>query len=542
MEKVVQVIPARKAGAGDGEQGATGEREKRKLRVAAYCRVSTEQEEQLGSFANQVEYYTRLIEGEEDWAFAGIYADEGISGTGTRKRKGFQRLIEACDVGKVDFVITKSISRFARNTADCLVYARQLKDRGIPILFQKEGINTMEASGELLFTILSCFAQEESRSISENTKWGIRSKFQKGIPHVNTTRLFGFDKDEEGQLRVNPEQGAVVQRIFREYLRGFGEGEIARRLRADGIPGITGTSRWSSTTVRRMLQNEKYQGDLLLQKYYTVSFLTGECARNEGALDQYFVMDAHEGIVSREEWEAVQQERARRLAYREEFQLKKLENTNPFLNRIRCAACGGMVVRGYGKAGREPFWRCAAACRKHRGTSTRTTFPEQEVRRVIWAAWAQLVENRAVYETKWRAMMESPEALALEKVRARQMMALMKAAGGTACGPEGKVAGADEGTKARGWAGADEGVKARGWAGVDDGVKTRERAAADEGTAGTEEDVFSEECTAAEIWESDAWIRMVLGYMIAGEREYRVGFLDGSEVTVMVGTEHQTDF
>ena len=146
MAKLVQVIPARKAGAGDGKQGTTGEREKRKLRVAAYCRGSTEQEEQLGSFANQVEYYTRLI--------------------------------EACDAGKVDFVITKSISRFARNTADCLVYARQLKDRGILIMFQKEGINTMEASGELLYTILSCFAQEESRSISENTKWGIRSRFQ----------------------------------------------------------------------------------------------------------------------------------------------------------------------------------------------------------------------------------------------------------------------------------------------------------------------------------------------------------------------------
>lgn len=507
MEKVVQVIPARKAGAGDGEQGAAGER---KLRVAAYCRVSTEQEEQLGSFANQVEYYTRLIEGEEDWAFAGIYADEGISGTGTRKRKGFQRLIEACDAGKVDFVITKSISRFARNTADCLVYARQLKDRGIPILFQKEGINTMEASGELLFTILSCFAQEESRSISENTKWGIRSKFQKGIPHVNTTRLFGFNKDADGQLCVDPEQGAVVRRIFRDYLRGFGEGEIARRLREEGIPGITGTSRWSSTTVRRMLQNEKYQGDLLLQKYYTVSFLTGECARNEGALDQYFVADAHEGIVSREEWEAVQQERARRLAYREEYQLKKLENTNPFFNRIRCGACCGMVVRGYGKAGREPFWRCAAACRKHKGTGTRTTFSEQEVRRVMWAAWAQLVENRAVYEMKWRVTMESTEALALEKVRARQMMALMESADGPGKGPEGK------------WADTDGGAAGRGRFGVDGDA------------AGTWRGVFSEERAGAEIWVNDGWIRMVLEYMIASEREYRVGFLDGSEVTVRV--------
>ena len=162
--------------------------------------------------------------------------------------------------------------------------------------------------------------------------------------------------------------------------------------------------------------------------------------------------------------------------------------------------------------------RSGRADGKHKGTSTRTTFPEQEVRRVIWAAWAQLVENRAVYEMKWRATMESTEALALEKVRARQMMTLMKSARGTGRGPEGKGAGADEGVKARGWVGADE------------------------GTAGTEEDVFSEECTAAEIWESDAWIRMVLGYMIAGEREYRVGFLDGSEVRVTVGTEHPTDF
>ena len=169
--------------------------------------------------------------------------------------------------------------------------------------------------------------------------------------HVNTTRLFGFDKDEEGQLRVNPEQGAVVRRIFREYLRGFGEGEIARRLRADGIPGITGASRCSSTTVRRMLQNEKYQGDLLLQKYYTVSFLTGECARNEGALDQYFVMDAHEGIVSREEWEAVQQERERRLAYRKEFRLQKLENADPFLIGFDAKPVVGWPCAGVGKPG-----------------------------------------------------------------------------------------------------------------------------------------------------------------------------------------------
>lgn len=206
----------------------------------------------------------------------------------------------------------------------------------------------------------------------------------------------------------------------------------------------------------------------------------------------------------------MQQERTRRLAYREKYQLKKLENSDPFFNRIRCGACGGMVVRGYGKAGRKPFWRCGAACRKHKGTSTRTTFPEQEVRQLMWAAWAQLVENREAYEAKWRATMESKEALALEKVRARQMMALIESAGGSGSGPEGK------------WADTDGGAAGRGRFGVDGGA------------AGTWRGVFSEERAAAEIWVNDGWIRMVLGYMIAGEGEYRVGFLDGSEVTVRV--------
>ena len=460
-EKVVQVIPARKAD-DDVEQ-------KEKLRVAAYCRVSTEQEKQLGSFENQVEYYTRLIEEKADWKLAGIFADEGISGTGTRKRKGFQRLMDDCEAGKIDFVITKSISRFARNTADCLVYARRLKDLGIPILFQKESINTMEASGELMFTILSCFAQEESRSISENTKWGIRSKFQQGIPHVNTLRLYGFDKGSDGQLRVHPEQGAVVARIFREYLEGYGTADIARHLRQEEVPGTTGVCCWSSNTVRRMLQNEKYKGDLLLQKYYTVSFLTGECVRNEGALDQYLVTDAHESIVPRLEWEAVQEETRRRRAYCRAFHIQKLEAEDPLFNKIHCRACGSMVVRGYGKKGRAPFRRCRASCRKHCGTMTRTVFTEDELHLSMWTAGQRLWEQRAERLPKWRARLKSPEASPLEKVRAQQMIDWM------------------------------------------------------EHWTGTEEKRLTDE-----------QIRRTLRYMIAGEGEFIVYFLDGSEVKVSV--------
>ena len=176
------------------------------LRVAAYCRVSTDEERQLGSFENQIEYYTRLITENSRYTLVNIYSDEGISGTSTRSRKGFCQMIHDCESGLIDLIITKSISRFARNTQDSLSYTRKLKDIGVGIYFEKEGINTLESSGELLLTLFSCFAQEESRSISENTAWGIRSRFQQGIPHLNVSVLLGYDKDEQGNLILNEAQ------------------------------------------------------------------------------------------------------------------------------------------------------------------------------------------------------------------------------------------------------------------------------------------------------------------------------------------------
>jgi site-specific DNA recombinase len=248
MAKNVTVIPA-------SPIRKSAEGVKKKIRVAAYCRVSTEQEEQLGSFENQVNYYTELINNNPDWVMAGIFSDEGISGTGTKKRAGFQKMMRACREGKVDRVITKSISRFARNTADCLHYSRELKDLGIPIYFQKENIDTMAASGELLFTILSSLAQEESRNISENTTWGIRSKFKRGQPMINTERFMGYDKDENGNLVINPEQGEVVKRIYRDFLEGWSLEGIAQQLKAEQVPGVTGKARWNAKTIQRMLQN-----------------------------------------------------------------------------------------------------------------------------------------------------------------------------------------------------------------------------------------------------------------------------------------------
>lgn len=234
--------------------------ENQKIRVAAYCRVSTEQDEQLNSFENQVTYYTEYISGNPQYELAGIYADEGISGTSTRNREEFLRMIQDCEAGKIDLVITKSISRFARNTQDCLNYSRRLKELGIGILFEKEAINTMDSTGELLFTILSSLAQDESRSISENSQWGIRTLFKQGVLHLNANRFYGYDKDENGKLVVNPEQAKVVRWIYESYMNGVSPDVIARKLNENRVPGCTGEPRWATSTIAGMLQNEKYMG------------------------------------------------------------------------------------------------------------------------------------------------------------------------------------------------------------------------------------------------------------------------------------------
>ena len=215
----------------------------RKIRVAAYCRVSTDHEEQINSFENQVTYYTEYINRNPNYELADIYADEGISGTNTRRRDDFNRMIADCEAGKIDLIITKSISRFARNTQDCLNYSRKLKDLGIGIQFEKEGINTMDSSGELLFTILSSLAQDESRSISENCQWGIRSLFKQGVLHLNTNRFLGYDKDEKGNLVINEEQAAIVRRIYTEFMNGINPDVISRRLRDEGVPGCMGEAK-----------------------------------------------------------------------------------------------------------------------------------------------------------------------------------------------------------------------------------------------------------------------------------------------------------
>ena len=280
----------------------------KKMKVAAYCRVSTELEEQDSSYEAQVEYYTSKISENENWKNAGIYADDGKSGTNTKKRADFNAMIQDALAGKIDMILTKSVSRFARNTVDSLVTIRKLKEKNVAVVFEKEGINTLEGTGEILITILSSLAQEESRNISENIRWGVVRKFEKGKVIVNCTKFMGYTKNEDGDLVIVPEEAEIVKLIFRLYLEGYSTGKIAKHLEEQGIKTATGQDKWHSTVIDKMLRNEKYMGDALLQKTYTVDFMTKKKVKNTGLVPQYYVEDDHEAIIPKELFYRVQEE------------------------------------------------------------------------------------------------------------------------------------------------------------------------------------------------------------------------------------------
>ncbi|HDJ3663324.1 TPA: recombinase family protein, partial [Staphylococcus aureus] len=259
LARSVTVIPARRR-----TRNVDAEK-KEKLKVAAYCRVSTDSEEQATSYEVQVEHYTTYIQNNPEWELAGIYADDGISGTNTKKREQFNKMIEDSMNGKIDMIITKSISRFARNTLDCLKYIRQLKDKEIPVFFEKENINTMDAKGEIMLTIMASLAQQESQSLSQNVKLGIQYRYRQGEVQVNHNRFLGYTKDENNKLVINPEQAKIVKRIYREYLEGASLVQIARGLEADEILTAAKRTKWRPESIKKILQNEKYIGDALLQ-------------------------------------------------------------------------------------------------------------------------------------------------------------------------------------------------------------------------------------------------------------------------------------
>ena len=344
--KNVKVIPATKTMiAGTPAQPIAARR------VAAYARVSTNDVDQRTSYNNQIDYYTQYISEHEGWEFAGMYTDEGITGTSTKHRDGFNAMIAAAMEGRIDLIITKSISRFARNTVDTLTTVRKLKEHGVEVYFEKENIFTLDSKGELLITIMSSLAQEESRSISENVTWGMRRRFAEGMVYVPYESFLGYRKGQDGQFEIIPEEAETVRDIYHLFMEGKSLCGIAHTLTERGIPTPTGTPKWSDTTVRNILRNEKYKGEALLQKRFRTDFLTKKNKINEGEVPQYYVENSHPAIVSPALFDAVQEEFTRRAQ-----QGFKPTNCHCFSGKLLCSRCGGLY--GSKKYMGRRGWRC----------------------------------------------------------------------------------------------------------------------------------------------------------------------------------------
>lgn len=339
----------------------------KKLRVAAYCRVSTELEQQESSYEAQVEYYTEKIEENPNWKNAGIYADDGKSATNTKKRDDFNAMIKDALDGKIDMILTKSVSRFARNTVDSLLTIRKLKEKNVAVVFEKEGVNTLDGTGEILITILSSLAQEESRNISENTRWGVVRRFEKGQVIVNHNKFMGYTKNEKGELAIVPEEAEIVRLVFRLYLEGYSAGKISSYLEEKGIKTATGQDKWYDTVIMKMLRNEKYMGDALLQKTYTVDFMTKKKVINNGIVPQYYVEDDHEPIIPKELFFRVQEEIMRRSSLcksavtRKKNQKSKYSSSYALTGILLCGKCGQEYRRvTWARNGKKKIvWRCS---------------------------------------------------------------------------------------------------------------------------------------------------------------------------------------
>lgn len=363
----------------------------KKRRVAGYARVSTENEEQQSSYTSQLEYYESYIKGHENWEFVGMYSDEGISGTNTKNRDGFNSMINDALSGKIDLIITKSVSRFARNTVDSLTTVRKLKEKGIEIFFEKENIWTLDSKGELLITIMSSLAQEESRSISENTTWGIRKQMAKGKVSVAYSNFLGYDKGPNGEFVINEEQAEIVRQIYRLFLAGYSFTAIKDELEKNGCVPPMGGEKWHISTIRSVLQNEKYKGDALLQKQYSTDFLTKKRKKNNGEVPQYYVEGHHPPIIEPDIFDLVQSTFRRN-------QKAGLRGTGKFLfsGKIECEQCGGWygpyVMHASSKYRRE-YFRCR---QKYNGTEKCKTpnLTEDEIKAAFIKALNIMLKNK----------------------------------------------------------------------------------------------------------------------------------------------------
>ncbi|MDI6878316.1 MAG: recombinase family protein [Desulfitobacteriaceae bacterium] len=367
-----------------------------KKRVCAYCRVSTDSREQQNSFTTQMEYYTALIENQEDWQFAGIYADEARSGTKLQKRDDFIRMLKDCEDGKIDMIITKSLTRFARNTVDSIEAIRRLKGLGVAVYFEKEHIDSLSEKSELMLTILSSLAQGESESISTNSRWAVIKRFQDGT-FILGTPAYGYTKDESGELIIQEGEAAVVRRIFREYLNGKGTYAIAKDLSVEGISTIRSAEKWNDGVIKEILLNPIYTGNLLHQKTMTTEVLPFRRQRNKGQLPQYLVEDNHEPIISHKQAQAVREIFEYRRKQIGVDDTNKYQSRYAFSSKILCGECGGMFRRQKIYIG-KPYEKTQWCCRQHILDNTKCSqkaIREDDIQWAFTVMWNKLVSNYA---------------------------------------------------------------------------------------------------------------------------------------------------
>ena len=386
----------------DKVQAETGQRPT-KLRVAAYARVSTEQDEQESSYEAQVDFYTRHISNNPEWELVGVFADKGITGTNIKNRESFKRMVDMALGGQIDLILTKSISRFARNTVDTLQTVRKLKAAGVEVIFEKENLRTFDPKCEVMLTIMSSLAQEESRSISENIRWGKQKSMQDGNVSLPYKSFLGYRKGKDGRPEIVEEEAKIVREIYQMFLDGKTIRNIAVSLTNHGIPTPKGKQVWSVSTIRSILTNEKYMGDALLQKTYTVDYLTKEVRKNNGEVKQFLVEQSHEPIIDPETFAEVQEKLKQHIAIR-----TKVRSGHPFSHCIICGDCGEFYGHKVWHNNREPYdvWYC-----NHRYSNAEKcltpTLREDEIMAAFVTALSEAGTPHAEYsEALWRETVE----------------------------------------------------------------------------------------------------------------------------------------
>ena len=391
----VRVIPA-------NLQTAENRNPYQQLRVAAYCRVSTEQEEQQNSYQVQISYYTDLINRKKEWTLVKVFADEGISGTQAKKRPEFLKMIRMCKQQKIDLIITKSISRFARNTVDCLEYVRQLKDLGIGVIFEKENLNTLTMTSEFMIALYGSFAQAESESISKNVSWGKQKAYAEGKVSFQYAKLLGYKKGENGKPEIVPEEAETVRMIYDLFLDGLSFTRIKNALESQNLLTAMGKKIWSESNIKSILKNEKYVGDALLQKTFTVDCISKKVQKNNGERPMYLVTNHHDPIIDRDTFNRVQQELARRSSKRK-ISDKTITEQGKYSSKyalselLICGNCGTPYRRCTWSANgkKQIVWRCISRLEHGKKYCTDSpTIHEEPLQRAILSAVNEYLDCR----------------------------------------------------------------------------------------------------------------------------------------------------